>query len=36
MLRIGADAERDVILELAIIVLILVEVFLALPHVSPS
>jgi hypothetical protein len=35
MLRVEADAERDVILELAIIVLILVEVVLALPHVSP-
>ena len=34
MLRVEADAERDVILELAIIVLILVEVFLALPRVN--
>jgi hypothetical protein len=36
MLRSEADTERDVILEVAIIVLILVEVALALPHVSPS
>ena len=36
MLRVEADAERDVILEMAIIVLILVEVFLALPRVSQA
>ena len=36
MLRVEADAERDALLEVAIIVLILVEVFLALPRMSSS
>jgi uncharacterized Rmd1/YagE family protein len=35
MLRTAATAERDAFLEVAIILLIVVEVVLALPHPSP-